>query len=156
MIPDRHLHALRVIYEKLRDQGFAWAVTGSMGFALHGMRRNIDDIDIQTTEEGAYRIEDLFRSAIRRNVQWIESDRIRSHFGELALDGVSVEIMGAIQKRLPSGIWEPAVDVSEHLVFVHHEQMKIPVLSLQYEETAYRELGRDSQADQIRQWLSAR
>ncbi|MGA2139045.1 MAG: hypothetical protein ABSH14_09315 [Verrucomicrobiia bacterium] len=156
MISEKHRKVLRVIHERLRDFGPPWAITGSLGFALHGMDVPVNDIDLQTDKLGAYQIQDRFPSEVCRNVGFSEAETIRSFLGELRIHGTKVEIMGALQKKLPSGRWEPPVDVEKHRVFVQFDGLKVPVLSLKYEETAYRKLGRTENADAIKRWLTSR
>lgn len=156
LISEPYRHVLRVLHERLQDPGLPWVITGSLGLALHGIELTIDDVDIQTSETGAYTIEDAFRSEVQRKVTWVAGGRIRSHFGELSIGETRVEIMGALQKKLPSGVWEPPVDVTEHRELIDHDGMEIPVLSLEYEEGAYRCLGRVERASQINKWLNSR
>jgi hypothetical protein len=153
MITARHQKAIRTIYETLKDLDITWTITGSLGFVLHGMDVGINDIDLQTDEDGAYRIEDAFRSDVIRKVAFSEAEGIRSHFGELIVQEVTIEIMGVLQKKLPSGEWEPPVDIEKHREFVNFKGMRLPVLSLSYEEQAYRKLGRTEKADKIKEWL---
>jgi len=47
-------------------------------------------------------------------VRYVISEHIRSHFGILKIEGVKVEIMGALQKRLDGQRWESPVEVAEH------------------------------------------
>ena len=145
---------LRTVYERLMDLDSPWAITGSLGFALHGMDSPVSDIDLQTDRDGAYEIQNVFRNHVVKEVAFSEAKAIRSHLGELRILGVKVEIMGAVQKRLPSGEWEPPVEVREHRSFVEVDGMKLPVLSLDYEEKAYRILGRIDRANMIKQWLT--
>ena len=154
MIPSQHARTLSVIYNGLRRTEVIWAITGSLGFVLQGMDIEVDDIDLQTNASGAYEIENVFVENIVRNVRFSRSDTIASHWGELNIDGVKVEIMGALQKKFPDGTWESPVDVGRHRKFVRFEGMKLPVLSLAYEEQAYRILGRTEKADHIREWLT--
>ena len=154
MIPSQHARALSAIYDGLRRSEVIWAITGSLGFSIQGLHLGVDDIDIQTDASGAYEIEKVFAENIVREVRFSKSDTIASHWGELNIDGVKVEIMGALQKKLPDGTWESPVDVGRHRKFVRFEGMKLPVLSLAYEEQAYRILGRTEQADRIREWLT--
>ena len=154
MITARYQKAIRIIYETLEDLDVAWAITGSLGFTLHGMDVGINDIDLQTDEDGAYRIEDAFRSNVIRKVAFSEAELIRSHFGVLSIHEVTIEIMGALQKKLPSGEWEPPIKVENHCEFIDFEGMRLPVLSLSYEEQAYRKLGRTEKADKIKEWLT--
>ncbi len=154
MIAARHQKAIRTIYGTLKGLDITWTITGSLGFALHGMDVGINDIDLQTDKDGAYRIEDAFRSNVIKEVAFSEGEGIRSHFGELSVQEVTVEIMGALQKKLPSGKWESPVDVEKHREFVDFKGMRLPVLTLSYEEQAYRKLGRTEKADKIREWLT--
>ena len=57
-------------------------------------------IDLQTDVAGAYAIEHALADKSCRKVEYSAAERIRSHFGALAIDGVTVEIMGDIQKQV--------------------------------------------------------
>ena len=153
MIPATHLKAIWIIYDKLKSLEIKWAITGSLGFALHGMDIAVNDIDLQTDKDGAYRIEDAFRLNVVRKVMFSEARGIRSYFGELSIKDIKVEIMGALQKKLPNRKWELPVDVEKYLEFIDFEGMRLPVLSLTYEEQAYRKLGRTEKARRIKNWL---
>ena len=48
-------------------------------------------------------IERVFTEKIIRRVEFSRYDKIASHWGELNIDGVKVEIMGALQEKLPDG-----------------------------------------------------
>jgi hypothetical protein len=154
MISPEHSKVLRVIHERLGGLNSPWVITGSLGFALHGMDGPVDDIDLQTDGEGVYKVERIFHNEVVKKVAFSETKAIRSHFGELSIFGVKVEIMGAVQKRLRSGGWEPPVEIEEQRRFIEFDDMKLPVLSLEYEEKAYRMLGRVEKADRIREWLA--
>ncbi|WP_048152042.1 nucleotidyltransferase domain-containing protein [Palaeococcus ferrophilus] len=152
MPPQKHLEVLRRLYERLSQSDVTWAVTGSLGFALQGVPVEVHDIDIQTDGEGAYEIERLFSEFVVEPVRFKESERIRSHFGALMIDGVKVEIMGEVQKRV-NDEWEEPVDVKRYRRFVEVEGMKIPVLDLEYEYRAYLKLGRMEKAEILRRFL---
>lgn len=154
MIQPQHVRALKTIHNRLRKIETIWAITGSFSFALQGLELEVNDIDLQTDAAGAYEIERVFTEKIIRRVEFSRSDKIASHWGALNIDGVKVEIMGALQKKLPDGTWESPVDVKRHREFISFEGISLPVLSLAYEEQAYRTLGRLEQADQIKEWLS--
>ena len=100
MIPQEHRKVLRTIYERLRHLDVPWAITGSLGFALHGIDVSVNDIDLQADQDGAYQIENALRSDVVKNVKFSGTERIRSYFGELNVIGTKVEIMGALQKKL--------------------------------------------------------
>lgn len=154
-LPPGHLAALRAIVERLAREPLVWTVTGSTSFALQGVAVPVGDIDLQTDAAGAYAIAHRFAAEITRPVQFSGTERIRSHYGALILDGVQVELMGALQKRLPDGSWEAPVDIAPHRRWVEVAGLRVPVLDLAYEERAYRLLGRTERADLLRRHLDA-
>ncbi len=133
-----------------------WALTGSTGFALQDVPVTPTDIDVQTDEQGAYAIERRLDGYLVDPVSLSEGTGIRSHFGRLVLEGITVELMGALQKRRSDGRWEPPVDVSRHRTFVPMDGVRVPVLDLCYEERAYRCLGRTERADLLRSVVEQR
>jgi hypothetical protein len=156
MIKSSLIKVLHKIHNKLNINEVNWAVTGSLGLALHGMDIEVHDIDIQTDKSGAYEIEHRFLSYVVRNIEFSSSEKIRSYFGELNVDGIKVEIMGDIQKRLPDETWENKIDVRHKRCFINYHGLSIPVMSLEYECQAYYKLGRTEKADQIRRYLEQR
>ena len=154
MMSPQHVQTLKIIDNSLRKTDIFWVITGSLGFALQGMEIEVNDIDLQTDSAGAYEIEKIFTEKIIRRVEFSRSNKIASHWGELNIDGVKVEIMGALRKKLPDGTWELPVDVKRYREFISFEGMVLPVLSLFYEEQAYRTLGRIERASQIKDWLA--
>ena len=153
MISAPHFISLRIIYDKLKNIQADWCITGSLGFALHGLDVPVNDIDIQTDAEGAYKIEEALFEYVTKKTTFLESENIRSHLGELNIQGITVELMGGLQKRLADGVWEDPVDVTAHRKFIKYKGMSLPTLDLKYEESAYRALGRIEKADMIKAWL---
>jgi len=153
MLKIAYLKVLRKINARLNNTSVNWAVTGSLGFTLQGVSVEPNDIDIQTDKRGAYEIECHFSEFMIKRVTFSSTERIRSYFGELMIDGIKVEIMGDIQKRLEDGSWENPVDLEHHKRVVEVEEMQVPVLSLEYEYQAYLKLGRIEKAEMLRNWL---
>ena len=81
---------------------------------------------------------------------------ICSHFGELSIHGVKIEIMGDVQKRSEDGSWEKPVELDEHNRFVEFRGMTLPVLTLEYEYEAYMKLGRFEQAKKLKDAFECR
>ena len=156
MIDPRYLNILREIYIRLVDRPICWVVTGSLGMALQGMEIEIHDIDIQTDKQGAYEFESLFAEYVVEPVRYLASERIRSYLGTFEIDGIKVEIMGDIQKMSPGQEWEPPVKVEQYRQWIRYNDMRVPVLSLEYEYQAYLKLGRTEKAETIRRWLVER
>jgi hypothetical protein len=153
MTISQHLEVLRKILTQLKDRPVNWAVTGSLGMALQGVPVEVHDIDIQTDGDGAYEIERYLAEFVVKPVRYRESEHIRSHFGVLEIDGIKVEIMGAIQKRIDLQVWEQPVQIESYRRWVTIADMPVPVLSLEYEYQAYLRMGRDDKIEILRRWL---
>jgi hypothetical protein len=153
MLDSQHLTALKIISDKLCGKSIVWALTGSTSFKLQGMLLNPADIDIQTSEVGAYAINDYFKEYEITSVSFSSTEKIRSHFGRFEISGVSVEVMGDIQKKY-NGEWDDIIDISPLVEHVFCDGMTIPVLNLSYESSAYRKMGRHDRADAIDKFLS--
>lgn len=148
MLPGRHLEVLRKLYSELKGTGVSWVVTGSLSFCLQGVNVSPNDIDIQTDESGAYEIERLFQEYRFKKVKFSSTDRIKSHFGALKIEGILVELMGAVQKFY-DGKWEEPIDIDKHKKIVTVGKMEVPVLNLDYEAKAYRRFGRLEMAEKL-------
>ena len=155
MINPIYLNVLRQIHTWLSNTDVNWVVTGSLGFALQGVPVQPNDIDIQTDKAGAYEIERRFSDVIIRKVKYSATERIKSHFGALQIDGIEVEIMGDIQKRGVDGVWEEIVDPAHYRQMVEIAGLLVPVLSLEYEYQAYLKFGRVERAKMLRRWLDS-
>lgn len=152
----KHLAVLRTLILQLKDCPINWAITGSLGFWLQGINLEVNDIDVQTDETGAYQIEREFREFVVKPVEFSSAERIRSHFGALHMGGMTVEIMGDIQKRNLDGSWDMPVDLRKYKRYVEVEGLPIPVLSLTYEYEAYLKMGRLEKAKMLSEWLHGR
>jgi hypothetical protein len=151
VIAPAFLYALRIIIARLGEPSIDWALTGSLAFALQGVPVEPHDIDLQTDEAGAYAIERQLAAFCIRAVTFSAAEHIRSHFGALLIEGIKVEIMGALQKRLPDGSWEAPVDVRRYRHYVEVEGLRVPVLALEYEYQAYLTMGRHERAALLKQ-----
>lgn len=155
LTPESIAETLRILVSRLQGSDVRWAITGSLGFRLQGVPVSVNDIDIQTDRSGAYEIETRLAEFGQRRVRFSVSDRIRSHYGVLDINGVPVEIMGDIEKRLDDQTWDAPPDIEAQRRFVSFQGLTIPVLSLEYECRAYRILGRIEKARMLEEWLAA-
>jgi hypothetical protein len=143
------LRVLRKLCLRLDDRDLNWAVVGSLGLALRGAPIEPRDIDIMTDEAGAYELERVFSEFVVSPVSLKTSDRIRSHFGALNIDGVKVEIMGDFQMRLEDGTWDLPPDMMKIRHTESVEGMAIPFLPLQWQYDSYSKLGRSDRAEAV-------
>lgn len=154
MLTDKHRRILLQLADRLSGDELLWAVTGSTSFALQGLELEVHDIDIQTDGPGAYRFEELFSEFAVEPVRFCGTNQIRSHFGRFLWDGMSVEVMGDVQKLEPDGSWGPPTDLKHWRRWVPLDGYLIPVLDLQYEADAYRRIGRIARAEQLERFLA--
>lgn len=152
-LPPSFLPPLRRIYQHLQGADIRWAITGSVSMVLQGMALEPNDIDLQADSDGAYVIQDALLEYITQPIYWRESAQVRSHFGALEIDGVKVEVMGDVEKRLPNGLWTPPPDLTTVITHVTYADMRLPVIDLQYEYEAYRLMGREAKAQAIYAFL---
>jgi hypothetical protein len=143
------IHALLLLHGRLEGSWVRWAVMGSVSHALQGLDIRPRDIDVFTDEEGAYEIERLMGEYVSRRVSFSREGRIRSHFGELNVGGVRVEIIGEMELLSESGEWRPFLD-EDRIHFIEVEGAEIPVRSLEQEVEANIRLGRHERAEHLR------
>lgn len=151
-LPASFLPILHQLHAALHGRDILWAITGSTGFALRGLPFTPNDIDLQTDMPGAYALEKALQPFVVRAVTFSSTDRIRSHFGQLRLNGVKVEIMGDVEKWV-NGRWEPPADLTQYREYIQFDGMELPVLSLAYEREAYEKMERMETAVILQQWL---
>jgi hypothetical protein len=153
MIANVYNEVVKKIYGLLLDLKYPWALTGSLGMALQGMDIDVHDIDIQTDRDGAYCIQNRFSEYTVKNVRFSEAPNIRSHFGEFEIDGLKVEVMGDIEKRIIDGTWQATPDLHLIIKNVKIGEMLVPVIDLEYERDAYALLGRLEKARRLEEFL---
>jgi hypothetical protein len=151
----RQVGALKRLCRLLPLDRVNWALTGSAGHALQGVPVEVHDIDVQTDKVGAYAVAAALADDAVEPVRFIESGVMKSHLGRFRLDGVLIEVMGAVQTRTPGSEWLPTMNPADHrlLVPLGDEGLQVPVLSLGYEAEAYDRIGRRARAQLLRQHL---
>jgi hypothetical protein len=154
MIKSKMRKALEELVVRLRTADVTWAVTGSLAHHLHGIPIDIHDIDVLTDKHGAYEIASLFARELVRHVKFRQAEYVRSHFGELNLHGVAVQIIGDMETRRPDGSWEGPVEIADHILSVEFEGMAVPLMSLEHEIGLYERLGRPERAALLREHIT--
>ncbi|MCL5793949.1 MAG: hypothetical protein M1138_03855 [Candidatus Thermoplasmatota archaeon] len=116
--------------------GISWAIDGSCALALQGVNVHPHDIDILTDRAGAYSIETVLAAFARMPVEYGETERYRSYFGIFIINGIEVEVMGALQV-FRFGHWSEIQDPgSTGVRHVLLEGVDVPVVHLNYLESS--------------------
>ncbi len=153
-IPDTHIRALRALIARMEGQeGLVWALTGSTSFVLHGMELPVNDIDIIADRDSALRIGALLDDCCIKPVEASSAKYVRSFFGQFRLEGVEVDLMGDSCRMNLDGSWGGPAFLPPLIQWVTVSSLRLPVLSLIFEEQAYRLLRRDGRADAIAAFL---
>ena len=149
----RHLGVLRRLHKRLEGTDVRWAITGSLHLALRGLPVEVNDIDVRTDEAGAYEMQRLFRPYVTRPVALRCDEAIRSHYGQLLIDGIKVDVMGDVELRDEQGNWQATPELASETESVDVGGLRIPVRSMESEYQAYERLGRVEKARLVRAWL---
>ena len=89
-----YIETVKEIYKKLKNTDINWAIFGSTNLLMQGLEVEPNDIDILTDEVGAYKIENIFEENITRPVKFSSDGKVQSHYGDLKISGVLVQIVG--------------------------------------------------------------
>ncbi len=152
-LPKAHACALEIIHDRLLSTDILWALTGSAGLRLQGVDIPVHDLDIQSDQAGIYEMERSLSEFISEPVHVWESEYTRSLFGKAKVADIDVDLIGDMAHRNPNGGWKSPSDLKIR-VFVHWRNLRIPVLSLAYEASAYEKMGRLEKASKIRAVLN--
>ncbi|MBU0667360.1 MAG: hypothetical protein ABIC91_04850 [Nanoarchaeota archaeon] len=149
MIPKTHIAALRVIVNETRDKDIFWFLGGSTNLALQGIDVSVNDIDLLSDEKGVYELEKSLKQYVVKPVFWRESETIASHYGQLNIDGVDVEIMGELDVK---SAYRQNIK-KDDILMTKVDDFYIPCCSLKHEYDAYVKLGRPEKVVLIKKFL---
>jgi hypothetical protein len=131
--------ALRRLAVQLNAAGIPYKVVGSTSLALHGLPLSPHDIDVETDAASAYRMQALWPESVVDPVMLRTSPAYRSHLGHLSIDGITVEIMGDMERPAAGG-WVSTAASTETIVDL--DGVAVPVSWLEEEALAYVRRGR--------------
>ena len=136
----RHEEAVKTIAKALSNSEVPYTFIKSSSLALHGLPVIPNDIDILTTARGAYDIEKIFSECLVRNTNYSSNDMFGSHFGELRINGVKIEVMGDLTAN--HGRWQSYNHSLRERDYITIDGYQIPVSQLTHERESYLALNR--------------
>jgi len=146
----RYEEAIKEIHNKLENSDINWAFFGSANLLMQGLNVSPGDIDILTDERGAYKIENIFKENIARPVKFSSDGKVQSHYGDLKINGVLVQIVGDFTS---SEDLNPMANLSDKII-VQFFGMQLPCLSLKGELFSYRRHNRPEKVNIIEKYLN--
>lgn len=102
---------LHRVARTLSETNIDYRLVGSAALALHGVDVPVHDLDLEMAKEDAQRLLAQFKAHIVLPLAWREAEHIRSHYGRLEIDGVGIDVMAGLERRV-RGHWVPALCTS--------------------------------------------
>lgn len=90
------VHVLSYLCDRLEGLKERWVIGGSTASLLQGMRIKPGDIDILTSEKGAFQIEKRLNEYVKRRIEYKETNKYKSYFGIFNIKDINVEICGEL------------------------------------------------------------
>jgi hypothetical protein len=153
LIPPDYLAVLRKLYNRLEETDIVWVLTGSLGLAIKGIPLTPHDIDIQTDRAGVYEFARIFADDLEQEPFFWETQHTQSWVAQFEMEGIQVEVMGDMRHRDEEGGWDDPPNLEAVRLYIQVAEMRVPTLSLDFEEEAYRSMGRYDKAALIGQYL---
>lgn len=132
-----------ILAERLK--GKMWAIRGTASLKLQDIDMGVDDIDLICDRETSEFINSEFKKEIIKKIEFSESDKFKSYFGQLVIDGILVEVMGELQIKKVNGEWSSvysAKDDEINEVELGSEKVRVKVTKPEIELKASAEMGR--------------
>ncbi len=139
------------VARRLVEAGITYRIVGGTSVALNGVPIKVNDIDIETSEQDAFRFQEIFSENAFQPPAWSEGGGYRSVFGRYDFQGVQIDIMGDLQRR-EGDRWIPTMTQTETRVDL--EGFSLPVSWLEEETLAYIRRGRLDRAAQCLPYCS--
>ena len=150
--------ALNYIIELFNKNNIFYVVGGHAGLILQGVKLKDDnEIDICTSKEGAYTIQQLLNSACIDAISYKELDWFKSHWGLFKVKGVKIEVMGDPKRKLKDGSWRGLPKKNITSVVFNGKEVNVFTLKSEwayYESTSYNKPKHKQVANKIKQAIS--
>ena len=133
---------LQIILDSLQGKEFIWRLEGSANLKIQGVKVSVQDLDITTNDEGI----EIFRNALKKFiVKDFFSQKINGRSIVCDINNFEVEINSYGNRELNM------FDKTEKIFW---NDLKIPILSLEYAKKFYELIDRKEKVDLISKNLS--
>jgi hypothetical protein len=122
--------ALDVVCELFEHRPIDWAVSGNTAFALHGLPRIPEELDLVLDGAAAELVATLLAAELEQPIEQRRRGLIRGRFGSARIGGVAVELLADLQHEQPDGSWTPPLDVAGVRVWGELDGYPCPVVSV--------------------------
>jgi hypothetical protein len=142
-------HLLKVVIMlggELKDVRAKWAIWGDAGEIIKGVHVKTDHLEILTTKEGCEEICKFLASyvtmapseAVKKLSREADVDAkllpiyVKSHFAELTINGVLVEVYGDEQIKVAEWDWGDPLDFEPDYSYIVNK--KVPIVPLRFKQ----------------------
>ena len=152
---DKHKYksTFEFFLEKIENKKINWALTGSYRLFLENNQFfNNSDIDILTDKLGAILIKTLFADRVISEFRYLETNGLRSYFGQLQINDITFDVMCDVQNRI-NGRWCNIPNLN-HIEYFKMESYEFPVLPLTVEYNISKSLNQGLKKLRINEIIS--
>ena len=133
---------LQIILDNLQGKEFIWRLEGSANLKIQGVEVTVQDLDITTNDEGI----EIFRNALKKYiVKDFFSQKINGRSIVCDINNFEIEINSYGDRELDM------FDKTEKILW---NDLKIPILPLEYAKKFYELINRKEKVDLISKYLS--
>lgn len=147
------IKALKIVAERMEDNGIAWAVIGSGALALQGMDVAPNDLDISVSVRDLEKIREIFSDYSSTEVKEIKTLSGKPAWDVLAaIEGIETQFCGETDIGAEA-IWfnRVAMDLTND---VEVDGVRVSCISLPAALEAYKELHRPQKVELIQAFLN--
>jgi hypothetical protein len=123
-------------------RGGQFAIRGTASLLLQGIDMVALDIDVVADKKTALSCNKLLKDYLVEKVEYKETDKFKSYFGNFKIEGAKVEVCGQWQIRSKKG-WSEVFDASaDQIKEVEIRVKSIPVTTIETELMMFAKMGR--------------
>jgi hypothetical protein len=152
MLNENQTKAIEILTKRI-PKTINWAFIGSINLAIHGVEVTPRDIDILTDKTGVYEIEEALKEYVTKTTEFKEYKTYSSYRVVFEIEGIEVEALGDVDNKVPNAdLWTERSRLSGRTL-VNFNKLKVPVINLKQELSAYEKRGRADKVKIIKEFL---
>lgn len=133
---------LQIILDSLKGKEFIWRLEGSANLKIQGVEVSVQDLDITTNYEGI----EIFRNVLKKYIiKDFFSQKINGYSIVCDINNFEIEINSYGDREL---------DMFDKTEKIFWNDLKIPILPLEYAKRFYQLINRKEKVDLISRYLS--
>jgi hypothetical protein len=143
-----------IVFLATKLKGRQYAFRGTASLVLQGIGMKVDDIDVLCDRKTALAVNRLLEKYLKNKVAYKDSDKFKSYFGEFAINGLKVEVMGDWSIKDGKGVWSEPFDASnDEIIEKKVDGEKVKLTRIETELAMYTLMGRWSAFHKIKKQI---